>query len=82
MTTQVTKGAVLLILDAGEDPIPARTIRLALNVEYRIRATMADLDALLRQMEDAKLVIGLTCDKEVLWSIAVAGRAWLAEHVH
>jgi len=76
MDSAILKSAILQILkDRDEEPAPEKYVMLALNVHYRIKPTWSELRSTIKDMDDSRLLIGLTeDDKIVLWSLSTKGK--------
>jgi hypothetical protein len=76
MNSGILKAAILQILkDRDEDPAPEKYLMLALNVQYRIKPSWSELRSAMKDMDESRLLIGLTeDDKTVLWSLSTKGK--------
>lgn len=80
MKRELMKAAVLDVLSEFEHPVPERMIVLALKMLLRVTTTYADLRLLLKHMEEARLVVGITSEDEtVVWSIRAEGKFYLLQ---
>jgi hypothetical protein len=59
----------------SDEPAPEKYLMLALNVQYRIKATWSELRSALKDMDEKRLLVGIRPDDEdVVWRLSTKGK--------
>jgi hypothetical protein len=76
MNSAILKAAILQILNERDDePTTEKYLMLALNVQYRIKATWTELRSALNDMDGKRLLVGIRPDDEdVVWGLSTKGK--------
>lgn len=76
MSSGILKAAVIQILkDRDDEPAPEKYVMLALNVQYRIKATYSELRAAIKDIDEKGFLVGIHTDDDILvWGLSTKGK--------